>query len=390
MNIQIFAESGSKPPPHDVLGKCPFGSQGSIVELVDQGFQFRHKCLVHRTRQGSWTVYMCVLCQIHTHAVDHEAKIVAVGPKMEKGALAISHLKGHEDFSSVFQLLLGQSDAREKSQDAQGQSYETLQKQIIELQSVLGDYLKKEEEAMENRIKKYEDEQRATFAKLAEKGQKEKAKLVSLLFNNSESSRNHVTPAEKNPAQAHAPLFYSKSSDPNLDKRNSRHSSSSMSDYRKSRDSRDLSPDDVFAMDELEQELDEENENSLPETRSATNLNNRLRNEQDRNNSNNPHQHSRSRSRGKDGPGGDNMHEHQQNRIQMSTSVPISMPMTSRNLRNSSNVDSDIDEELAEFDDIPRCMQALSESIQERDRYIFGDRPRQRVNTGDFTQLNWR
>lgn len=37
--------------------------------------------------------------------------------------------------------------------DAQGQSYETLQKQIIELQSVLGDYLKKEEEAMELRIK---------------------------------------------------------------------------------------------------------------------------------------------------------------------------------------------------------------------------------------------
>lgn len=46
-------------------------------------------------------------------------------------------------------------------------------------------------------------------------------------------------------------------------------------------------------------------------------------------------------------------------------------------------------QEAAEFDDIPRNMQALSESIQERDRYIFGDRPRQRVHTGDFTQVNW-
>ena len=44
----------------------------------------------------------------------------------------------------------------------------------------------------------------------------------------------------------------------------------------------------------------------------------------------------------------------------------------------------------AEFDDIPKQMQALSESIQERDRYIFGDRPRQRVNTGDFTQVKWQ
>ena len=47
-------------------------------------------------------------------------------------------------------------------------------------------------------------------------------------------------------------------------------------------------------------------------------------------------------------------------------------------------------ESAAEFDDIPRQMQALSESIQERDRYIFGDRPRQRVNTGDFTQVKWQ
>ncbi|KAK3779905.1 hypothetical protein RRG08_054159 [Elysia crispata] len=77
----------------------------------------------------------------------------------------------------------------------------------------------------------------------------------------------------------------------------------------------------------------------------------------------------------------------------MSTSVPISMPQNVRDFRNrnmSHHFDDEIEELSAEFDDIPKQMQALSESIQERDRYIFGDRPRQRVNTGDFTQVKWQ
>jgi len=76
----------------------------------------------------------------------------------------------------------------------------------------------------------------------------------------------------------------------------------------------------------------------------------------------------------------------------MSTSVPISMPQSFRGSRAKSFVEAEEEyDESAEFADIPSNMQALSESVHDRDRYIFGDRPRPRVNTGDFTQvkLKW-
>ena len=58
------------------------------------------------------------------------------------------------------------------------QSYEILQKQIGDLQAVLNSYLRQEEDRMEKRIQKYEQEQRAIFEKVAHAAKQEKTQLV--------------------------------------------------------------------------------------------------------------------------------------------------------------------------------------------------------------------
>ncbi|WAR03533.1 AKTS1-like protein [Mya arenaria] len=68
-----------------------------------------------------------------------------------------------------------------------------------------------------------------------------------------------------------------------------------------------------------------------------------------------------------------------------SSSVPISMPAWN----NPSRPDPlEEEEDLTPSDpsQIAASMQALAQSITDDHRYIFGDRPRPRLNTGDFNR----
>ncbi|KAI8780685.1 hypothetical protein BgiBS90_018036, partial [Biomphalaria glabrata] len=359
LNIQVFGEKPEKTST-DCLKNCPLSPSCELIELLDQGFQFRHKCLVQRMKDGDWTVYVCVPCHLRTHAVNHEARIVVVSLLMEKNEDVIKAMKKRHDYSPVFNLLLSSPEGRPRDEGLiQSQNYETLQKQLGELQLILSKYLKAEEEAMERRIRAYEEEQRNQFAKIKEIAQNDKTKLISVLFHNSEGSQNNSNIDNK----GHIPLSHSKSAVESGGKE-----LGSKPGGNKGRRRRDSSPD-VFAMDELE--FDEEEE--------------LVRSENDQNSSNSE---SFGRNRSSHLDSSDENNSENDKAPRMSTSVPISMPMHARSVRTLSYLDDDI-EETAEFADIPRNMQALSESIQERDRYIFGDRPRQRVHTGDFTQVNW-
>ncbi|CAL1547617.1 unnamed protein product [Lymnaea stagnalis] len=370
LNVQVFAEKSNEAlAKNDALVKCPLWPSCEVVELIDQGFQFSHKCLVQRLRDGEWTVYVCVPCHLRTHAVNHDSRLVVISLQMEKGEEALKALKIHADYSPVFNLVLRSSEGKLRDDGViTPQTHETLQKQLGDLHDVLVKYLKEEEEAMERRIRTYEEDQRNNFARLKEDAQSEKAKLISVLFHNSEGS-NHLNSQDRSSVRGHVQLIQSKSANEYGGKEVLSRTAKGIRNRRL----RDSSPD-VFAMDELE--IEEDDDDAV------------LRSDHDqlhgnRNNSN-VEQSGRTRNahlESTDEYGNDKL-------PLMSTSVPISMPAQARNIRNLSYLDDDI-EESAEFADIPRHMQALSESIQERDRYIFGDRPRQRVHTGDFTQVNW-
>lgn len=66
-----------------------------------------------------------------------------------------------------------------------------------------------------------------------------------------------------------------------------------------------------------------------------------------------------------------------------SSSMPISVPIWNRTGLDDGATDGD---KLtpSDPDQIAASMQALAQSITNDERYIFGDRPRPRLNTGDF------
>ncbi|GFN76032.1 proline-rich akt1 substrate 1 [Plakobranchus ocellatus] len=389
LNVKIYADKPERDAQADALDDCPLGPACEAVELIDQGFQFAHKCLVQRMREGDWTIYVCVPCHMRTHGVNTEDRIVVVNADMNKGEDIIAAKQRSPDYSPVFKLLVKPSENRTvEDETIPRQSYETLQKQLGELQAKLSHYLKLEEEAMEMRIRKYEEEQRNNFLKLKKQIQHEKTALVSVLFQKSEANRS-INDGERNMPRRHMTISHSKSAgeyeraSPNAVQRN-----------KPSRRIRDSSPD-VFAMDGFDLDEDDVNEpvefkpsaprrsdNHSPSFLSGTKGQHQV------------HPSGRFNKRGDHGDL-DTMEEMaggwgDASVSRMSTSVPISMPQNARSLRHMAHhLDDEIEESAAEFDDIPRQMQALSESIQERDRYIFGDRPRQRVNTGDFTQVKW-
>uniref|UniRef100_A0A0B6ZTU6 Uncharacterized protein n=1 Tax=Arion vulgaris TaxID=1028688 RepID=A0A0B6ZTU6_9EUPU len=372
LNVRIFADKLEGKPKTGILATCPLGSSCESVELIDQGFQFSHKCLVHRVRDKDWTVYMCVPCCLRTHAVNLDARIMVVNSEMKKGQDAIQVIKKSPDFSPVFNLLLGTNDGRQKdSGGIQPQSYETLQKQLGDLQTVLSKYLKHEEDAMDSRIRDFEEQERIQFSKLKESAQLQKAKLINVLFHKSEG--NQATDKNMSSVQGHAILTHSRSAN-EYGKEGVGHSGNGKQNIKM----RASSPD-VFAMDEFDiGEVDEDNENNAPTSRYETKM------RSDKLKGSHVQQFGRIQQVHLDTT--DEAESGHDEASYMSTSVPISMPAHA--LRRASYLDDD-SEKSAQFDDIPRHMQALSESIQERDRYIFGDRPRQRVHTGEFTQVNF-
>ncbi|RUS91297.1 hypothetical protein EGW08_000911 [Elysia chlorotica] len=392
LNIRIYAEKPNRDAKVDALENCPLGPACEPVDLIQQGFQFAHKCLVQRLRDGDWTIYACIPCRMRTHGVNTEDRIVVVNPEMNKGEEAIAAMKSSMDYSPVFKLVLKQSENRALEDDTiPRQSYESLQKQLGDLQIVLTSYLKQEEEAMETRIRKYEEEQRNNFLKLKKQTQIDKTKLVSVLFQKSEANRS-LFDAERNVPRRHMTISHSKSAG-----EYEQGLAIPLQKKRPGRRIRDSSPD-VFAMDGL----DLEEEDVLDDVQSASSASRRSDTQSPSQSSGSRGQHQghlSGRFRRVDPADLDTMEEigggwgDSASASHMSTSVPISMPQNVRDFRSRNmahHFDDEIEESSAEFDDIPRQMQALSESIQERDRYIFGDRPRQRVNTGDFTQVKWQ
>ncbi|XP_012942381.1 uncharacterized protein LOC101864250 [Aplysia californica] len=380
LNVQVFGQEPQQRFDSDSLETCPLGAKGKVIELIDPGFNFTHKCLVHRERNDPWTVYICVPCHMRTHAVNVRANLLVINSEMEDGEEAVLAMRSRPEYSKVFKLVLANQDGKHREDGVvKPQSHETLQKQLGDLQAVVCSYLKAEEEVMERRIRKFEAEQRAQFDKLTDHVKSEKTKLVSVLFQNSER-RDFSAMADKNPSKGHANLSHSKSAIEY--NRTTPQNLNQSSRERNTRRMRDSSPD-VFAMEELELEDHDGDDVGVP-----------IRSENSRRSersdySASPEQYGRQRSTHVSVPE-ETINEMDDGTL-MSTSVPISMPTGHfRNLKSHTFREDDLEEETAEFDDIPRHMQQLSESIQERDRYIFGDRPRQRVHTGDFTQVKWK
>ncbi|XP_053384489.1 uncharacterized protein LOC123536750 [Mercenaria mercenaria] len=316
------------------------------VELDTKGILQEHGYLVHRRKHGNYLVFRCLNCGMDAYAMHMNGSPIVVNNQLLSDATSIDRLKHSPEYSCVFHMVLQNKDTQFSGSmpDPKSSSYENVQSTLNSIQRQLTDFIIQEEAAVDERIRAFEEAQREAFQGLQTKLKEEKKQMISLLLtsaqfetNNTEEtqrkdSSKRLTEARKSPAKKKT-VSRVKSLPPMMEK----------------------DPDDpLFSFDGMESEepfyqdsSSDENEDDesfvteLPRTRSKPEM-------------------------------------------MYSSSVPVSVPAWNRQHRTDF-LDESEDLTPSEPDQIAASMQALAQqSITDDNRYIFGDRPRPRLNTGDF------
>ncbi|ESO97398.1 hypothetical protein LOTGIDRAFT_231573 [Lottia gigantea] len=365
LNVKVYAKS-LKPCEgrfSDLVDDCGdkqlIDSLGEVT-LDKSGICIEHEFLVNQQSCHQFQLYECLSCKTKTHLLDEEEDIVLVNTKLESDSSVIERLQQSANFSKPYKIILMKpTELSGNAPDPRG--FESLQTQLNEVQRQLNDYIIEEEQKMEAKIRRYEEEQRTTFQQFKDEAKGDKRKMISLVLKAAESvvveendkdmdyfpSHNEHNMQSRSPAK--------NKSNKNKAKSGIRNTSQSFSGrYHQS----DVDSEAMFMLDELDQipndepfyESDEEGDISPMKSYEDT------------------HHSSRSSRQ--------NLY---------SSSVPISVP-SMWGQRKHSTEDEDDEDELtpSDPDHLGDRMKALAESITDTGRYIFGDRPRPRINTGDF------
>lgn len=323
------------------------------IDLDTQGIKQEHSYLVHRRKFGNYTVFRCLGCGLNCYAMRDSGSQILVNNQLLNEASVIERLKRSPDYSSVFNMLLLNKDTQFSGSmpDPNSRSYESLQYNLNNIQQHIADFVSNEEDAVETRIRAYEEDQRAEFSELQVKVKEDKKKMISLLLTSAHEeersaqtttaarpdSGKRSTESRKMSSKKKTPVSRAKSMPPTIEQ-------STESDGLFSFDGFQESSDEPFYK---ESSSDEDEEDSYVEE-----------------------SESRVRPSGGKRP------------LAYSTSVPISVPNWGEKLEQY----TDEENTPADPDQIAASMQALAQSITDDHRYIFGDRPRPRLNTGDFTR----
>ncbi|XP_014775899.1 uncharacterized protein LOC106873180 isoform X2 [Octopus bimaculoides] len=327
-----------------------------------------HSFFVQKKVVKEWTVYHCRNCDITTHAVSDQQtgdnRKFFIGKNMERDPTALECLRRSTTFSPAFQIILNTTVPFSGSMPAP-QYFESLQNHLAALQTQMDNYLIEEESEMEERIRRYELQQKASFDKVQERAKDDKKKLITMLLSMMDVI-NAEEEAEIDKTENSCASGYQSSELPSTpsDIKNDFHSKSDSNSekqmvsplgdfeleadgmfYLSGEDQRDnqepfyFSDDDDFA-------LDSSTEVTEP-----------------------------SYIRGKKRIDPDAIH---------SASVPVNVPRFNQEMFCSSASDKENCPSPHDPQEIAASMKALAESLRKDEGFIFGDLPRPRLNTGDI------
>lgn len=352
LNVKIFADAIKV---QDVNKSSPLGSDIVEIELGDRGFDFKYGFLLKRETVKTWTLFTCLNCKKKTHCINRELKLILVSKDMECGDEALARLAASPDFSHVFQIILAEQDCF-AAPDSTSQSYDSLQQQLQDITHHLNNFVLKQESFVEERIRRFEEEQREHLAKVKARAFEDKKKMFSLLL-----QQRSDTPDQSGAARAQRPRILTKTN--SMFTESSRPHVSPSVPMPRTRHAENVVPDidrdELFTIDGLDDDYGSYHSSSDEDDEVPA---------------------VRARSSQKDS----------RNDSLYSASVPVNIGMGGHwgdAMRRSELLDSsDSDEESRPVDinTIGTNIRALAESIPDENRYIFGERPRPRLNTNNF------
>ncbi|KAL3841850.1 hypothetical protein ACJMK2_019947 [Sinanodonta woodiana] len=363
LNIKIYCKGESyqalilgNSPPIENFPAGFFPNAAAEVDLDTLGVTVEHSFLVHKRKIGEYTLYRCLNCRLDSYATSSKSSKIIISSSLEYNPHVIERLAVSADYSATFRIILhgGQEMVfTNKLPDSRAPSYESLQSSLNSIQQMVTAFLMSEEAKLEDKLRSYEESERGSFSDLQAKVREEKKKMISLLLSttpmtNAESSDNEVTV-----------VTHRKDVDKKVPEK-------TVTPKKKLAVSRAKSlpqeSEAVFTLDDFEdsggtcqtggfseEEEEEEEQDEVEDT-----------------------------FIGSIGIGGSRKPPH--SHTVYSSSVPISVPTW----KTRQQVLEEEEALPSDPEQIAASMQALAQSITDEGRYIFGDRPRPRINTGDF------
>ncbi|XP_030844708.1 uncharacterized protein LOC100891962 [Strongylocentrotus purpuratus] len=163
------------------------------VQLDLGGVTEEQKYLVHKTTVGDWCIRTCVNCKTPSYAT-HATKgleRVLVNTRLVSDERRQESIQSLDTFSSLYKVVLGDSGEKSNSSSLvhpMTGNQEVIRKTVAQLQDHLNKYISREKLAMEERIRRYSEEQKAAFSNLQKRAYQDKNVMVGVILNAEERS----------------------------------------------------------------------------------------------------------------------------------------------------------------------------------------------------------
>lgn len=164
------------PPAED----DPFFAQGvARAKLAPQGITKRHGFLECRRSVGEWEVHGCRGCQQDVYATSSSGDLL-LSAQLEGDASKLEALRASADYSPCFRIVLPARPPQGRPSAAQAGAEETLAARLT-VQEQASHFLQQELEAMEARLRLYQEQQAQALERLRVRTGRDREALCQLL-----------------------------------------------------------------------------------------------------------------------------------------------------------------------------------------------------------------
>ncbi|XP_066141459.1 uncharacterized protein PRAS40 [Euwallacea fornicatus] len=154
-----------------------------------------HPGLITTKHVGLWTITKCLNCDMHTHAIHKKkgANYVLVYSKLLKRE-AINNIKSTDLVSSIFNVVVNPNALDLEGPAINNYSNRNVEKSVKDLNDVVSNFIRREQAAIDERIRKYSDEQFELLNALKDRAYKERETLVKIVQNAAKTSDFDLSP----------------------------------------------------------------------------------------------------------------------------------------------------------------------------------------------------
>lgn len=193
LNVKIHAKKTDK-----IINFAQLGIGHAVnepfftLEIADAqldlgGITIAQSVLVRERNVCDWVVHECLNCETLTHATHGSKVLVNLHLKTEQ-----TNLESSADYSPLYKIVLhsrgNDNQNRPGTLSLHSGKYDHLQKTLTTIQQQLANFIESEKRAMEERIRAYEEQQKANFANLKNKVSRDKNTLINIVLAVQESS----------------------------------------------------------------------------------------------------------------------------------------------------------------------------------------------------------